>query len=224
MVSCGPGKPIAGAANAATGASSGSPRTVGRNKMWRVLALTILALSVASLLPGHAAAGDIGVDAAQGTMSTRSFAQLPPGTAIAIELGEDTDLNNRLLPFIVRQVEELGFRSAPKAAYVLAFDARVISRASTKPRFRLHGSGGSDGFNELDMTLGLPSNEDQPPLWGTRYRLNFMLKRGGEPPLWVGAAVVDLSRADWFTVQCAMATRLLDAFGKTVEQRPITVF
>lgn len=187
--------------------------TLSRLPRWVVLVAYI------AVAPTAAVAGS--ANAPQGTISAKAFSGLPKGVPLAVEYRDDTVLNNRLLPFIERELEARGYTIGPGAPHVLFFETKVIARSSDRTGLRVHGFGGSsDGLQHLDARLKLPWSEEVRHRKGTQYRLTFTLRKDSEPLMWEGAAVVVLRNRAWFRVQSAMANELLDLIGQTEEIRP----
>ena len=185
----------------------------------RLLRLVLLVASVA-VAPTVSIAESSGGQ--QGLISARAFAGLPKSAPIAVEYRDDTALNNRLLPFIERELEARGYTTRPSAPHVLFFARRVISRESDRTGLRLHGTGGnSDGIRHLDARIRMPWSTETRFRKATQYRLTLTLRKNAEPLLWEGSAVVRLRNRDWFRVQSALATELLDLVGQTEATRPL---
>ncbi len=187
----------------------------------RLLRLVLLTAFVAAAPTATLAESS---DGPRGTISAKAFAGLPKSAPIAVEYRDDTVLNNRLLPFIERELEARGYTVRPGALHVLFFETRVISRESDRTGLRLYGTGGSsDGIRHLDARFRMPWSIETRFRKATQYRLTLTLRKDTEPLLWEGWAVVRLRNRDWFRVQSALATELLDLVGQSEASRPLAL-
>ncbi len=185
----------------------------------RLLCLVLL-VAFAAAAPTATLAESL--DRQPGMISAKAFAGLPKSAPIAVEYRDDSVLNNRLLPFIERELEARGYTVRPGAPHVLFFETRVISRQTDRTGLRLYGTGGSsDGIRHLDARFRMPWSIETRFRKATQYRLTLSLRKDAEPLLWEGSAVVRLRNRDWFRVQSALATELLDLVGQTEEARPL---
>lgn len=185
----------------------------------RLLRLVLLVAFVATTPTATLAESS---DGQRGMISAKAFAGLPKSAPIAVEYRDDTPLNNRLLPFIERELEARGYTIRPGAPHVLFFATRVVSRESDRTGLRLYGTGGSsDGIQHLDARFRMPWSTETRFRKATQYRLTLSLRKNAEPLLWEGSAMVRLRNRDWFRVQSALATELLDLVGQTEATRPL---
>lgn len=185
----------------------------------------LLRLSVLGLIAIAAFASVASVSAeTSGQINAVASATLPPGVAIAVAAMDESDRNGVLQPQIEAALRARGFIVDPQAAWQLRFATALDAMRSGQTTIRLKGSVGSNSRANMAVELPLP----QWPGQGSgdtvyRYNVSMTLGERGRPAIWQGAATAIRLDGDSIATDRALAAALLDRFGETIPEQPLTL-
>ncbi len=183
----------------------------------RPLSLALVLLLVA----GGARAGDSAL------VSTTLFRDLPPGTAVSVEVYDDSELNLRVRDDFVAALEARGVDIAEDAPLELMLDLQVREGRLevTEPSLGRASSNVSDSRVELNVL----SNREDSVLGGRRsdpgtrvvreslVNLNAQLRDpGARELLWQGDASTAMDRRGLDGLAPRLVAPLADSYGRSV--------
>ena len=194
-----------------------------------------------------ALAGMAAPAAAQGPQAGReallfsaSYIPIPPGSAVAIHLLDDTDGNRDLAEGFRRELVARGYKIDGKAPFTLTFwltgTFDTGEQQAKRSLLELGGEGGSNARTDTDVEArvnlfstqggGLFQDPDRSSKARSisRYRLHASVKEEGTGKrAWLGQAYVDVHGGDPLAVAQAMVPPLSGTFGKTVRREAVTL-
>lgn len=174
-------------------------------------------------------------DTGKGLMNAMVFRPLAPGTAIAVQPLDNSDVNMALKADFESALRQRGYRVADGAPVVLNFETRNVigawSDAGRRSIIELEGRGGRMGGEDAKARLNLYNssrggllNEGEGEtsiVTHGRYRLEVTLDDHAERTrLWQGWAESQLGRYQGRELLAAMVPMMVENLGKTVRRQP----
>lgn len=169
----------------------------------------------------------------QGSVSSKTFAKIAKGTAIAIEPEEQTDLNERLRPVIARALRARGYRISETAAVRFIFNADTPETRGVKNKLRRSPERGSALDRDprrrsgsmrnpiIRQGLNLSGQPIKPS--AVRHLVTVIILRENGTQYWVGTAQVDGKQGDSFDITSSLSRVLVEGLGKTVDDGKFVV-
>lgn len=146
---------------------------------------------------------------------------MPP--AIALVAAEANDLNQRVQPVIVAELQRVGILVDDHAPARLEFRTRVRQLPTWSPPFTITSADPLHRRNNRPMVeVPMPEFGPSSPDSGPTYALMFTLAEAGRPVLWRAVGEASVSGLSPQQVIGALVPLLVTRYGTSVtEQRPI---